>query len=266
MIRGVGVDQSLVCITAYSNKFWKIKVQGNMFIVSYGRIGTMGSVNTREFVSEELCLKEASKLIQSKFKKGYREIDREEECVQIAGMSADGFWELLDLAHKKGEDSEEQLEWLVAKLSKKPVNDIIRFDYHFNQHYYRSYTSDLWAAAYIIMGGCSDDSFDYFRAWLLFLGKEPYEAAIRHPENIIPYLKELEDDVPEFEEFLYAASMAFEEKTDMDQEEYLDLYWKLSGDHYEQPVMEFDWDEEDEEGLCRKFPLLWELYGANPLA
>lgn len=64
------MERSLVCITAFSNKFWKIKVQGNMFIVSYGRIGTQGSINTKEFSSEEHCLREANKLIQSKLKKG----------------------------------------------------------------------------------------------------------------------------------------------------------------------------------------------------
>lgn len=259
------MEKSLICITPFSNKFWKIKVQGNFFIVSWGKIGTVGSVNTKEFASEELCLKEANKLIQSKLKKGYRESSREEENIQESGMSEDQFWELLEAAHKKGEDWEEQLEWLTAKVSKMPVIDIIQFDYHFNQNYYKSYTSDLWAAAYIIMGGCSDDSFDYFRAWLLFLGKEPYENALRNPESIIPYLKELEDEVPEFEDFLYCASMAFEEKTDLDQDDYLNLYWRLSGDDYKQPVMEFDWDEDDEEGLRKKFPLLWKLYGETPL-
>lgn len=256
------MDKSLVCKTLYSNKFWKIKVQGNMFIVSYGRVGTVGSINTKEFATEERCQIEANKLIESKFKKGYRE--REEE-VQRFGMSEDQFWDLLGSAHRKGDDWEEQLEWLVAKLSKKSAQDIIRFDYHFNQNYYRSYTSDLWAAAYIIMGGCSDDSFDYFRAWLMFLGKEPYEEALRNPESIIPYLKEIEDDVPEFENFLYVANTAYEEKTGMDQEDYLDLYWERSGDDYKQPEMEFDWDEDDDEGLSKKFPLLWKLYGENPI-
>lgn len=224
----------------------------------------MGSVNTKEFDSEEACLKEANKLIQSKLKKGYSESEKE-EGIQEVGMSEDQFWELLSSAHKKGEDWEEQLEWLVGQLSKKPLNDIIRFDYHFNQNYNKSYTSNLWAAAYIIMGGCSDDSFDYFRAWLLFLGKERYEKAIQNPESIIPYLEELEEEVPEFEEFLYCASMAYEEKTGQEQEAYLDLYWKLSGDAYEQPIMEFDWDEDDEEGLRERFPLLWDLYGETPL-
>ncbi|WP_083394499.1 WGR domain-containing protein [Planococcus donghaensis] len=72
------MDKSLVCITAYSNKFWRIKVQGNMFIVLYGKIGSRGSVNTKKFVSEEICLNEADKLIESKLNKGYWESDQEE--------------------------------------------------------------------------------------------------------------------------------------------------------------------------------------------
>lgn len=234
-----------------------------MFIVSYGKIGTLGSINTKEFASEELCWKEANKLIESKLKKGYRE--SREEGIQESGMTENQFWELVDAAHKKGEDRHEQLEWLVERLARKPVSDIIRFDNHFNRNYIKSYTSDLWAAAWIIMGGCSDDSFDYFRAWLLFLGREPYEKAIRNPESIIPQLEELEEDVPEFEDFLSAATEAFEEKTGQDQDSYLQLYDQLSGDDPGQPEMVLDWNEEDEEGLRRKFPRLWELYGEDPL-
>ncbi|ALS78641.1 WGR domain-containing protein [Planococcus kocurii] len=71
------MKKSLVCITAYSNKFWEINVQGTIFIVLYGKIGSKGSVNTKEFVSEELCMKRANKLIESKFKKGYWEIRKD---------------------------------------------------------------------------------------------------------------------------------------------------------------------------------------------
>jgi hypothetical protein len=171
----------------------------------------------------------------------------------------------VETAHQKGGDMEEQLEWLVGKLAKKPVSDIIKFDTHFNRNYIKSYTSDLWAAAWIIMGGCSDDSFDYFRAWLLFHGKGAYEEAIRNPESIIPDLEKLDGEVPEFEAFLYAAGETFEEKTGQDLDSYLEIYSELSGDDQEQPDLELEWDEGDEEGLRRRFPSLWELYGENPL-
>ncbi len=250
-----------------SNKFWKISVTGNSFTVTYGKAGTVGAVKTKEFESEEDCRKEANKLIHSKLKKGYAVASLSEQVIKDSGITEDLFWKLLETAKKKGEDPDEQLEWLVNDLSKRPVKDIVRFDTIFNQHYYKSYTSNLWAAAYIIMGGCSDDTFDYFRAWLLYLGKDVYETVMKNPEEIIPHLKLLEEEggVPEFEELLYVASMAYEEKTGLDDEHYYNLYNQLSNDNYVQPEMEFDWEEDDEEGLRNKFPLLWERYGENTL-
>ncbi len=42
-----------------SNKFWKINVTGKAFTITYGKVGSIGSVKTKEFDSEELCQKEA---------------------------------------------------------------------------------------------------------------------------------------------------------------------------------------------------------------
>ncbi|WP_028777097.1 DUF4240 domain-containing protein [Shimazuella kribbensis] len=250
-----------------SEKFWEINVIENTFLVTYGKIGTTGTVKMKEFESEEISHKEADKLIQSKLKKGYVIADSTEDIVKKNMMSETLFWELLETAKKKEEDPEDQLEWLELHLSRKPIKDIVEFDFILKKYYYQSYTSDLWAAAYIIMGGCSDDSFDYFRAWLLFLGKETYESIINNPESIIPHLQplEIEQEVPELEDLLYVASMAYEEKTGFDDEHYSKLYKQISGDKYLQPSIELDWDEEDMDSLRKKFPLLWDRYSQNPL-
>lgn len=248
-----------------SNKFWKINVSGKSYTITYGKIGTVGAVKRKEFDSIVICEREAARQIQSKLKKGYRLADASDQVVKESTMSEDLFWELLATAKKRGEDADEQLEWLVSHLARKPQKDIVMFDYFFNKHYRKSYTSDLWAAAYITMGGCSDDCFDYFRAWLLYLGKKPYEAIIEDPEKMIPYLKRLEEEIPQFEELLMAASLALEEKTGMDYDEYYDLYVSITGDMEENVELEFDWDEEDDESLKRKFPALWKHFGETPL-
>ena len=54
-------------------------------------------------------------------------------------------------------------------MIERSENDIIEFAKIFNTLYANSYQSNLWAVAYIINGGCSDDGFDYFRGWLIVL-------------------------------------------------------------------------------------------------
>ena len=44
-----------------------------------------------------------------------------------------------------------------------------------------SYRNPLWAAAYLINGGCSDDGFDYFRGWLLTQGRDGLHRCHRLP-------------------------------------------------------------------------------------
>ena len=111
-----------------SNKFWKINVTGNSFTVTYGKVGTVGAVKTKEFELEEICQKEANKLIQSKLKKGYVVADTSEHVIKESDMTESLFWELLETAKKKGEDLDEQLEWLVNHLSRRSVKDIVMFD------------------------------------------------------------------------------------------------------------------------------------------
>ncbi|MCJ1678581.1 DUF4240 domain-containing protein [Streptomyces sp. APSN-46.1] len=47
-----------------------------------------------------------------------------------------------------------------------------------------SYRAPLWAAAYVINGGCSDDGFDYFRGWLLTQGEAAFTAALADPDSL----------------------------------------------------------------------------------
>lgn len=63
----------LECVEGKSSKFWKIKVVGNMHIIQYGKIGTDGQKQEKDFSSPEEALKQAEKLVESKIKKGYEE-------------------------------------------------------------------------------------------------------------------------------------------------------------------------------------------------
>src|SRR5690606_23609190 len=59
---------------AKSHKFWEIETEGDAFTVRYGKIGTDGQVQTKTYASADKAAAEADKLIKSKTKKGYVEV------------------------------------------------------------------------------------------------------------------------------------------------------------------------------------------------
>ncbi|MFH7813460.1 DUF4240 domain-containing protein, partial [Acetobacter lovaniensis] len=73
---------------------------------------------------------------------------------------------------------------------------------------------DLWAVAYAARGGCGDDAFDYFCAWLVHQGRDTYEAAMANPVQWalqFPF-----DDDPQCEDVLSVAANAWRTRTGED--------------------------------------------------
>jgi uncharacterized protein DUF4240 len=64
-----------------------------------------------------------------------------------------------------------------------------------------SYFNPLWAAAYVINGGCSDDGFDYFRGWLITQGREAFEQVVADPDSLadLPVIRAAAADGEELE-------------------------------------------------------------------
>jgi len=58
-----------------SAKFWSADVEGQKFIVVYGKIGTAGSRKEKEFPSAEAAFKEYEKKVAEKVREGYKEIE-----------------------------------------------------------------------------------------------------------------------------------------------------------------------------------------------
>ena len=57
-----------------SNKFWTIELSGKSFTVRFGRIGTDGQTQTKEFAGADEAKKAYDKLVAEKIKKGYQEV------------------------------------------------------------------------------------------------------------------------------------------------------------------------------------------------
>jgi len=168
-------------------------------------------------------------------------------------MKEDFFWQLIqESLDKSNGELEDQHEALISILSNYEAEDIIKFDKTFNKFYVESYTSDLWAAAYIVNGGCCDDDFDYFRSWLISRGKKVYEECINDPGGLVDVISVYEAGDVEFEDFLYIASDAYKLRTSRD-----DFYNKVIRTTC--PKINLTWSE-DEKELEKMFPELVEKF------
>ena len=65
------MQQTLRYTDPKSDKFWCIETLANQFVVNYGKYGTNGRYEIKEFDSPAECEKQATKLAAAKQKKGY---------------------------------------------------------------------------------------------------------------------------------------------------------------------------------------------------
>jgi hypothetical protein len=128
-------------------------------------------------------------------------------------MSRDGFWDIIKQSRRGAGDIERQIVKLRHRLEKLTADELLAFDCHLQETIRNACRWDLWAAAYIINGGCSEDGFYYFLGWLIAQGKSYYESTLADPNNAGKKVNSCE--MAECEEILYLAEEAYEKSTGM---------------------------------------------------
>ncbi len=181
-------------------------------------------------------------------------------------MDEDRFWELIEetlaTATKASDDLEEQQEIqneaLAQALRKLSWQENLEFANRFDQVHAQAYRQDLWCAAYLMNGGCSDDGFIDFRRWVISRGRAVYEQALIDPDSLIDVSHPDPDyDYYAFEGFgSYTVADVFEELTGQE----LDSY---QGKPYPEPDLEFTWDEDDNESMAAICPKLFAKHWAE---
>jgi hypothetical protein len=174
----------------------------------------------------------------------------------INRMDRASFWKLIDDAMGASGGNQNVLEQrLRSALMTLGAKACLAFDATLGDLMVEAYTWDLWAAAHVINGGCSDDGFVYFRCWLIAQGESAYTHAVRDPDSLADIVDpSQDDDSHEYEDLLYIGRSCFEELTDVN---FPSEYVAPGAIEPVAPRGE-RWQEDD---LARRLPRLAEMYG-----
>jgi hypothetical protein len=181
--------------------------------------------------------------------------------MRVQPMSDDRFWALIGSTAAFESDPKRQLAALHAALQKLPIGDIEAYEAAFDEHMRRSYSWDLWGAAYVVHGGASDDGFEYFRCWLMSKGRGVFDKVTADPDSLADLLVGDVEGVLEFEDFAYVARQVWSEKTGLPSNQMPEAA-NMSYPGLEPSGTKF---EEDAAYLSRRYPKLWRRFGSHPL-
>lgn len=133
------------------------------------------------------------------------------------GGSDVDFWRVIESARRATgaeADGEEFAETLAERLGSLAPEQIESFARDLSKRLDEANTWDLWAAAYVMNGGCSDDGFLYFRAWLIAQGRKVFERAVADPDSLAgARLRYCEEGEYELEDLLEVPARAYEHAT-----------------------------------------------------
>ena len=183
-------------------------------------------------------------------------------------MDRDGFWGLVEAARDEVDDTVADPDGVADALTKAlggmAPEQIVGFGVEFEHLQVESYRLDLWAAAYLINGGASDDGFDYFRGWLVAQGRETWEAALADPDSLADVVDEDQDE--DFEGFdgealLVVGPNAYQAAAGSEK-----AYWEAveaaTTEYADVPAGD-DFDFDDKSQIRARFPRLSVLYLAD---
>jgi hypothetical protein len=127
---------------------------------------------------------------------------------------------------------------------------------------HEAYDWNLWGAAYLINGGCSDDGFHYFCNWLTLKGRDVFQAALTNPDTLADVVDPDDGDV-ELGGSPGPGAWFTATKTKDNDSGYAALAAAELARHGKTPMMpdlRDQWDHDDDAEIRKRFPRLSALY------
>jgi hypothetical protein len=105
-------------------------------------------------------------------------------CWHDPAVDIGRFWDIIETARASAGQDRPFHESLTDHLATLTEQDILEYHERFEKMHDALYRYDLWAAAYLIGAGCSDDSFIDFRAGLIAQGRDWHNKAAAAPDSL----------------------------------------------------------------------------------
>lgn len=176
-------------------------------------------------------------------------------------MNKTEFWQLIEATKKEAQgDQQIQEAALLSHLAKLEPEQIIEFECLLQEYLLEADHFNIMAVQKILDGYVSDDSYLYFRCWLVAQGEQVFTDALRNADTLAAVI-----DAPyqDFEELLYVATKAFEQRTGKQEEDatFPREIASARGLDYDSgsATKGEDWTENQ---LPKLLPKLWKKFGA----
>ena len=170
-------------------------------------------------------------------------------------LSEEKFWDIIE----KSDCGKE----LADQIGSFTDDELIGFNYWWDYFSHKLYRQDLWAAAYIVRGGCSDDSFDYFRSWLITQGRKTVYNALENADSLCEVFEKLDSSEEPVNEEANVLIYDEIESRSAQNEEFL-----RKRKEYEHPAytydIEFEWEEDDEDSIRAVCPRIFDRFWDSP--
>ena len=176
-------------------------------------------------------------------------------------MNESEFWQLIDKVNMNQEaDDYADTNELIGTLSKLAPAEIIEFERIFREKLLENDHFNVMLPLKIIDDYVGDDSYLYYRCWLIAHGQEVVEGVLKEPDFLADFVTE--DTEPDLEDLLYVSTDAFKLSTGKDEED--DTFPRsqnfkpeLNYDFCPVPTKGEEWDEDDLPTLA---PKLWKMF------
>ena len=177
--------------------------------------------------------------------------------LQMDTINTDKFWSLVDNAVRASNGDEYLKEkYLTEELEKLSLDEIKDFEIAFRKCIIDADEFKIMAAQKIIEGYVTDDSYLYFRCWLIGLGKNAYTETLKNPDHLATIVNKKE--ICEWERIMYVATEAYSKKTGKEEDETFPrdfaINLGLDYDFGAPPTKGTDWTERE---LPTMLPQLW---------